>query len=147
MRKRLVTGLFGLLGVAGAAGLVGGGGITSAGEMKDASYAVKVDVPPAAVGKHAIVKLHLKPGQGYHVNKEFPVGVTLVSSAGVKTDKPKLGKADAARFDETGVDFDLDLVAAAPGKQVVAADMKFAVCSATACEPKREKVSFTLEVK
>ena len=82
-------------------------GVSVADEGKDPSYAVKVDVPTATAGKHAIVKLHLKPGKGYHVNKEFPVGVTLVPTAGIKTDKPKLGKADAARFEETGLDFDL----------------------------------------
>ncbi|MEO6952275.1 MAG: hypothetical protein ABI321_10715 [Polyangia bacterium] len=108
---------------------------------------MKVDVPAAKAGQHTVVKLHVKPGQGYHMNKEFPVGVTLNPTAGIKADKPHLGKADAARFEEAGADFDLDLVAATPGKQVVTADMKFAVCSATACEPKREKVSFTLEVK
>ena len=139
MRKRLITTLcvFGLAAAASA----------RAEEVKDPSYAVKVDVPPAKAGQKAVVKLHVKPGAGYHMNKDFPVGVTFNPTAGVTAEKPHLGKADAARFEDTGADFELGLVATAPGKQVVTADMKFAVCSATACEPKREKVSFTLEVK
>ena len=141
MRKRLV------LTVSVASFVLAVASAPFAEEVKDPSYAVKVDVPATKAGQHAVVKLHVKPGAGYHMNRDFPVGVTVAPTAGVTTDKAHLGKADAARFEDAGADFDVGLVAAAPGKQVVTADLKFAVCSATACEPKREKVSFTLEVK
>src|SRR5712691_886188 len=41
--------------------------------------------PPAdaKAGAEAVAKITVKPGQGYHVNTEYPIKLTLTSPAGV----------------------------------------------------------------
>ncbi len=107
----------------------------------DPSYSLRWEVPAAKRGERALVRLHLAPGKGYHVNKEFPTALTVAVLTGVAVDKP------TSKVEEAGADFEVALTAAEPGKKVVTGDLKFAVCSATSCDPKREKVSFTVDVK
>jgi hypothetical protein len=114
----------------------------------DATFSYKFEVPAAAKkGERTVVKLKLAPGAGYHMNKEFPTSLSLVAPAGVVLEKPKQAAKDATKFAETGAEFDVVLTSADAGSKVVSGDLKFAVCSATSCDPKREKVSFTVEVK
>jgi hypothetical protein len=122
-------------------------GLSAAQGAGDASYAIKYEVPPAKKGQRAVVKVKLAPGAGYHMNKEFPTALSMVPPGGVNLEKAKLTAKDAARFEETGAEFEVALVAADAGSKVVTGELKFAVCSATTCDPKREKVSFTVEVK
>lgn len=122
-------------------------GLSSLASAADPSYALKLEVPPAKKGQRTVVKVHIAPGAGYHMNKDFPTSLALTPPAGVTVEKPKQGVKDAARFEEAGADFEVALTAAEPGSKVVTGDLKFAVCTATTCDPKREKVSFTVEVK
>lgn len=140
-----VVSAAGLLGLYGLLGCVGG----SAGvaQAADSSFSVKLEVPPAQKGQRAVVRVKVVPGAGYHMNKEFPSALVLTAPAGVTIERPRQAAGDARRFEEAGADFDVALTSAQAGKQVVVGDLKFAVCSSTSCDPKREKVSFTLEVK
>jgi hypothetical protein len=104
-------------------------------------------VPTAKKGQRTIVKVHLTPAAGYHMNKDFPTSLALVPPQGVTLEKQKLTKADAARWEEAGGDFDVALTAADPGSKTVTGELKFAVCTATSCDPKKENVSFTVVVK
>lgn len=118
------------------------------GSAADPSYAVKVEVPAAAKhGERTVVKVHVVPGSGYHMNLEFPTALTIAAIDGVSVEKAKQTGKEAARLVEAGLDFDVALTTAAAGKKVLNGDLKFAVCSATSCDPKREKVSFTVEAK
>jgi hypothetical protein len=114
----------------------------------DPSYSLKLDVPTAAKkGQRTVVKLHVVPGTGYHMNKDFPTALTLVPPAGLTLEKPKqLGK-DAAKLEEAGADFDVAFTAADAGSKVVTGELKFAVCSANSCDPKKETVRFTVTVQ
>jgi hypothetical protein len=113
----------------------------------DPSYTLKVDVPPAKKGEKATARLHIVPGQGYHMNKDFPTALVLEAPAGLLLEKFKQGAKDAAKFEDAGADFNVVFTSVDAGKKVVTGDLKFAVCTATSCDPKREKVSFTIEVK
>ncbi len=113
----------------------------------DASFSYKFDVPPAKKGQRAVVKLKLAPGAGYHMNKDFPTSLAFTPPIGVTIEHPKLGAKDATRFEDTGAEFEVALTSTDAGSKVVNAELKFAVCTATTCDPKREKVSFTVEVK
>jgi hypothetical protein len=127
-----------------ASGLVAG--LTPAW-ANDSSFTVKVDVPPAKHGERAVVKVHVVPGKGYHMNLEFPTALSMAATDGVTVEKTKQTGKEAARLVEAGLDFDVALTASAAGNKVMNGDLKFAVCSATSCDPKREKVSFTVEAK
>ncbi len=113
----------------------------------DPSFSLKVDVPTARHGEKTVVKVHVVPGSGYHMNLDFPTALSIAATEGVTVDKPKQTGKEAARLAETGLDFDVALTAADAGKKLLSGDLKFAVCSATSCDPKREKVSFTVEAK
>ena len=133
---------FGLLGLP-VVSVLSGEGVARAA---DAAFALKLEVPPAKKGQRAVVKLRLSPGSGFHMNKDFPTSLVLAAPPGVTLEKPRQTAADA-RFSETGADFEVALTASEPGSKLVSGELKFAVCTATTCDPKREKVSFTLEVK
>jgi hypothetical protein len=113
----------------------------------DNSFSLSFNVPAAKKGQRAVVRVHIAPGSGYHVNKDFPTSLVLAPPTGIAVEKLRQEAKDAVKLEEAGADFDVALTASAAGKQVVTGDLKFAVCSATTCDPKREKVSFTVDVK
>lgn len=113
----------------------------------DPAFSIKLEVPPAKKGQRAVVHVHIAPGTGFHMNKDFPTSLALASPSGVVLEKAKQTAGDAAKFTDNGADFDVALTASEVGKKLVTGDLKFAVCSATSCDPKREKVSFTIEVQ
>jgi hypothetical protein len=112
----------------------------------DASYVLKVEAPPSKKGEHAVAKIRITPGAGYHMNKEYPTSLALTPPAGVSFDKPKLTGKDAAKLDNQVVEFDVAYTAAQPGKKTVAGEIKFAVCSANSCDPKKSQLKFEIEV-
>jgi hypothetical protein len=116
-------------------------------QAPDASYAVKVEAPAAKKGQRAVAHLKITPGAGYHMNKEYPTSLTLTPPAGVTLDKAKLAAKDAAKWEEQGGQFDLGYTAAQAGKQTVTGELKFAVCSANSCDPKKSPVTIELDVK
>lgn len=114
----------------------------------EAAYVLKVDAPPAKKGQKSVAKVHIKPGAGYHMNKEYPTSLVLSSvPSGVTVDKMKLTMKDAAKWEESEGEFDIAYTAAQAGKKTVSGEIKFAVCSATTCDPKKSNVSFEIDVK
>ena len=113
-----------------------------------AGYTLKVEAPPAKKGQKAVAKVKITPGAGYHMNKEYPTSLVLSSvPAGVMVDKMKQTMKDAAKWEEAGGEFDIAYTAAEPGKKTVSGEIKFAVCSANTCDPKKSTVSFDIDVK
>jgi len=113
----------------------------------DASYILKVEAPAAKKGQPAVAHIKVTPGAGYHMNKEYPTSLALTPPAGVTLAKAKLTAKDAAKWEEPGGQFDVSYTAAAAGKQTVTGELKFAVCSANSCDPKKSPVSFEIDVK
>jgi hypothetical protein len=113
-----------------------------------ASYVLKVEAPPAKKGQKAVAKVKITPAAGYHMNKEYPTSLVLSSvPAGVLVDKIKQTAKDAAKWEEAEGEFDVAYTAADAGKKTVSGEIKFAVCSATTCDPKKSNVSFEIDVK
>jgi hypothetical protein len=112
------------------------------------SYVLKVDAPPAKKGQKSVAKIKITPAAGYHMNKEYPTSLVLSGvPAGVTLDKTKYVAKDAARWEEAGGEFDVAYTAAEAGKKMVTGEIKFAVCSANTCDPKKSNVSFQIDVK
>jgi len=98
--------------VGGGPGGGTGGGTVPASD--DARYRLKpnegtlaVEAPAdAKAGSEATAKITVTPGQGYHVNTEYPIKLTLDSTAGVKLDKTefKAGGHDKAKGDAETLD-------------------------------------------
>jgi|SRR6185312_8823007 len=127
----------------GELGLVG-----AALAQQPTPYVLKVDAPPAKKGQKAVAKVKITPGAGYHMNKEYPTSLVLSSvPAGVTVDKMKLTMKDAAKWTEQEGEFDIAYTAAEAGKKTVTGEIKFAVCSANTCDPKKSNITFDIDVK
>jgi hypothetical protein len=109
-----------------------------------------VDVTPpssAAVGSEAKARVVLKPTGGYHVNKEFPMVLAVTAPSGVDVPKAKQQGADASKWEETEAIFEVPFTAKDAGEKAFAASFRFAVCTATTCDPKNEKLAWNVSVK
>jgi hypothetical protein len=114
----------------------------------DAAYVVTFATPPGKKAQKGVVKIHVSPGPGFHVNKEYPTAMTVSTvPAGVLVDKLKQTGKDAVKLDESAIEFELAYTSNEAGKKVFAGDLRFAVCSASSCDPKREALNFTVDVK
>jgi hypothetical protein len=113
----------------------------------DSSYNLKVETQVAKKGSPGVARILVAPGAGYHVNKSYPWAVTVAPPAGVTVDRPKQGPSDAVRLEEAGAEFDVRFTAADVGKKTFTGELKFAVCSDSSCDPKKEKLSFVVEVQ
>lgn len=110
----------------------------------------RVEVKPpadAAVGREAIAEVVLTPTDGYKVNREFPTSLEVTPPAGVDVAKARQTPSDAARFDEKGALFAVRFTPQEAGEKKFVAVFKFAVCTATTCDPKREALAWTVNVK
>ncbi len=110
----------------------------------DGSFNVKVDAPAAQKAQKGVAKIHIAPGPGFHVNKEYPTSVTVVAPAGVSVEKPK---QPPTKLEEAGADFEVVYTPSEAGKKVFTGELKFAVCSANSCDPKKQPLNFTVDVK
>lgn len=119
----------------------------SSGAFADPAYTIRVDAPPVKKAHPGVAKIHIAPGQGFHFNKDYPASVTVTAPAGVTVPKTKLTAKDAASLSETGAEFDVAYTPSQKGKKTFTGELKFAVCSASSCDPKKEKLAFTVEVK
>jgi hypothetical protein len=107
----------------------------------DPSYNLKIDAPPAKKAQKGVAHIHITPGAGFHVNKDYPAAVKLSPPAGVTVDPTK------KTIDEQALDFEVAYTSTDSGQKIFTGDLKFAVCSASSCDPKKEKLNFTVDVK
>ncbi len=111
-------------------------------------FIVEVVAPAdAPIGATAVARVVLRPTAGYKVNKEFPLALSITAPAGVALDKAKLTAADAAKFADDGASFDVAFTAKDGGDKKFEATFKFAVCTTETCDPKTEKLAWTVVTK
>jgi hypothetical protein len=113
----------------------------------DNAFTVTVETPAAKKAQKGTARIKIAPGAGFHMNKDYPTSVSVVAPTGVTVEKPKQSKAEAVRFEETGAEFEVAYTASDAGKKTFSGELKFAVCSANSCDPKRAPLSFTVDVK
>jgi len=109
-----------------------------------------VDVKPpanAAVGVEAKAHVVLHPTGGYHVNKEFPTVLSVTAPPGVDVPKAKQAGGDAAKLEESEAVFDVPFTVKEAGDKTFAASFRFAVCTATTCDPHNEKLAWNVTAK
>jgi hypothetical protein len=132
--------------VAGAPG--GAEGAAGGGESgaNDTSYALMTEqAAPTTAGGETVARLVVKPGAGYKMNKEFPTKLTLEPPAGVTLAKPVMVLEDAEKFSEQELTFAVKMSAPAAGEFTIPGTFKFAVCTDTTCDPKKQKVALVLK--
>jgi hypothetical protein len=132
------------LGSGGKAKVAAVGGKTIADTP---TYKLLLGAPPkVSKGADASVTLEVVPKPGWKLNKEFPTKLTIVPPAGVKVKKPEQTVADAVAFAEKAAHWSVDFQADSAGGKDFTGTFKFAVCTDTSCDPKKEQLAFNVAV-
>ena len=112
--------------------------------------------PPAEAkaGAEAVATITVTPGQGYHVNTEYPTKLTLTAPAGVTLAKDRFiagghdkAQGDADALDEKRLAFAVKLTPAASGSYTINGNFKFAVCDRDQCLAKQETIAIAVAAK
>jgi len=121
-------------------------GDRKAAEAKE--YTVVVDAPETVVaGEPQKFSVVLTPRGGWKLNKEFPTKLS-VKAEGAALPSASQGVKDATSFHEKkGAEWQMSFNSQGPGDATFVGNFKFAVCTDTVCDPKTEKLAFTVAVK
>ena len=111
------------------------------------AFRVTIEAPAAKVGAAAQARVKVTAGDGYHVNKDYPTSLKLTAPSGVDLPKATVTRGNGVTIEEKQALFEIAYTAKEPGKKTFTGEMKFAVCTDTTCDPKKEKVTFTVDVK
>lgn len=114
---------------------------------KETRYKVATKASKAVVGKKTTITVTLTADQPWHMNTDFPTGLKLKSSSGLKLAKAKLKKGDAKTLSEQKIEFVFDVTNLKAGKQNVTGDLKFAICKKESCSPAKAKINVPVDVK
>lgn len=128
-------------------GAVAGGGVDTAPSGPDGEFLVEATPAAGAAGAETVARVVVRPGKGFHMNKDYPTKLTLEVPAGVTTSKAVLLPADAETFDDNQLAFAVKLTPAAAGDYTVPATLKFAVCTESTCNPKKTAVALAVKAQ
>ena len=91
--------------------------------------------------------IELVPKGSYHLNKEFPTKLTAAAPADVKLKKDTQTIADAVTYNEKLGKWSFEFKTSAAGDKAFTCKFKFAVCTDTTCEPKKEDLAWNVSVQ
>lgn len=113
-----------------------------------AEYQILVDAPATLGPKtDAVATVEIVPKPGWKMNKEFPTKLTVTVPTGVAMPKSEQTKADAASFADKAAHWSFDFTTNAAGEQAFKCSMKFAVCTESTCDPKKEEITWKVAVQ
>ncbi len=111
-------------------------------------FLVEVKSPESsAIGAEGVAQVVLNATGGYHLNKEFPSVLEVTPPAGVELGKTTFKVADASSFGEKQATWDVKFTVKDAGEKKFGASFRFAVCTETTCDPKKEALAWTVPVK
>ena len=112
------------------------------------AYTMKLATPAkVATGAKGSATLEIVPKKGWHLNDEFPYKLTVTPPAGTKVAKPEQGKKDTVAFSRESMKWAIDFEASSAGDKAFTGKVKFAVCTETSCDPKKEELAFNVKVE
>lgn len=112
-----------------------------------ANYAIATtpQTAPFKVGSEGRVEVRLTGRNGYHVNQEYPIALTLQTAEGVKLAKTKLVRADASAFEEAQAVLPIALTPENAGRKALRGTLDFSVCNPQNCLLERQDVAVEIE--
>jgi hypothetical protein len=119
---------------------------SSAAHAADKTYEIQKSAPAATVGTPAKASLTVQGKNGWHVNEEAPITVTLKADDGIALPKAKLARADLAQSTKESARFEIPFAASVAGKKTITAEAKFVMCQEQACKPEKETVALEIQV-
>ena len=110
-----------------------------------------IDKAEGKAGADLVANIKVTPASGRHVSTEFPIKITLEPTDGVKLQKTELtaggadkSQGDAATLSEQLLAFAVHATADKPGSYEVKGMMKFGVCDAESCHPKKQPITIAV---
>ena len=136
-------------GAARGAAPSGGGAERAApgNNAPDDEFHVEATGVTGAAGAETVARVVVRPGKGFHMNKDYPTKLSLELPAGVTSAKAVLEPADAEAFDDNQLAFAVKLTPAAAGDYSIPATLKFAVCTDSTCNPKKQAIALSLKAQ
>jgi hypothetical protein len=113
---------------------------------EDKLYEIKKTETKVAVGTKGTTSVTIATKNGWHVNGEAPITLSLTPPAGITLPKTKLVRADLAASTLESARFDVAFEAAEVGAKVITAEARFVICQETACKPVKETLSLDIDV-
>jgi hypothetical protein len=111
------------------------------------TYTVKVAIPDdLSVNKSGQVTIDVVPKTGWKLNQEFPTRLKVAPPGDVTVENPEQSPKEAAKFTEKAAAFAVNFQCASEGEKKFTADFQFAVCTESTCDPKTEKLAWTVKV-
>jgi hypothetical protein len=117
-----------------------------ASAAEPAFYAIEKSTKDATAGTASTASVAVVGKNGWHVNAEAPITLTLVADPGVTLAKGKLTRADLAETSLERARFDVAFTPSAPGKKKITGDARFVMCQEQACKPVKESVVLEVAV-
>lgn len=113
-----------------------------------APYTVRVEAPPAHVGSRTTARVIVQAAAGHHINPDYPTSLKLEPPHGVELVKTDLSKKNGGvTVRENEAVFDVDYTAHEAGQETIAGTLRFAVCTASTCDPRRAPVNVKVSAK
>lgn len=121
--------------------------LAAAAQAADATtYEIQKSAPATTVGATAKASVTVQGKNGWHVNEEAPITITLKSDDGVTLPKTKMARADLAQSTKETARFDIPFSATSAGKKTITAEARFVMCQEQACKPAKETVALEIQV-
>jgi hypothetical protein len=120
--------------------------LAGAARAEDKLYEIKKTDPKVSVGDKATASVTIATKNGWHVNGEAPITLSLTPPAGITLPKTKLARADLAASTQESARFDVAFEAAEVGAKVISAEARFVICQETACKPVKETLTLNVDV-
>ncbi len=122
------------------------GGMASVAIADAPTYEIQKSTTRATVGVPAKASVTVQGKNGWHVNDQAPITVTVKGDPGVDLPKQKLARADLAQSSKESARFDIPFSASAAGKKTITAEARFVMCQEQACKPAKETVSLEIDI-
>ena|SRR5882724_4210418 len=119
---------------------------TGGAHGEDSLYEIKKSDAKVAVGAKGTTSVTIATKNGWHVNAEAPITLSLTAPAGITLPKAKLVRADLAASTKESARFDVAFEAAEAGAKVISAEARFVICQESACKPVKETLALNVEV-
>ena len=117
-----------------------------AARAEERLYEITNPQSKVAVGAKSTTSVTIATKNGWHVNAEAPITLSLTAPSGITLSKAKLVRADLAASTKESARFDVAFEAAEVGAKVIAAEARFVICQETACKPVKETLSLSVDV-
>jgi hypothetical protein len=112
----------------------------------ESTHAVEAPKVALKAGKTGSATVTVLGRNGWHVNEEAPITLTLKAPAGVAIAKANLSRPDLGESKPERARFDVSVTSEKAGTHQVPAEARFVMCQESACKPVKENVMLVLEV-